>query len=257
MTGPAWFLRRLWWRVPRRHPTEDHLLALVLGTTDESAQTTAATACHLRACGRCESRVSVLTTLLGMMPEVADAGFEDVFTPQRLQAQRSRIRHRLDRLVGKVEPARVLAFPFFGRPFGRLDFRPGRWLWASAAAGLLIGVITGQLVHYRPAATQTTTAASAAVVDAAHPSAAALNSPTGTLDMLDMLDMTGTVALPAPDDDSQAQAFPLTLAEFAQLMAEEGFLGELDLALASYQVSELESIDALTPRVRGLPSNIR
>ena len=64
--------------------------------------------------------------------------------------------------------------------------------------------------------------------------------------------MTGTVALPAPNDSSQAQASPLTLAEFARLMAEEEGLGRLDLALASYQVSELESIDALTPHILDL-----
>ena len=40
-------------------------------------------------------------------------------------------------------------------------------------------------------------------------------------------------------------------------MADEGFLSNLDLALTSYQVSELESIDALTPRVRDLSINIR
>ena len=55
----------------------------------------------------------------------------------------------------------------------------------------------------------------------------------------------------------QTQASPLTLVEFAQLMEEEGFLSNLDLALTSYQVSELESIDALTPRVRDLAINIR
>ena len=260
MTGPAWFLRQLWWRVPMRHLTEDRLLALALGTPNESARTAAATACHLRACRWCESRLSALTTLLETIPEVTDAGFKDVFTPQRLQAQRARIGRRLARLVGTVEPARVLTSPFFGRPLRRLDFHPNRWLAAAAAAGLLLGVITGQLLDDRLTATQTETAVSAAVVDAAPQSGATLGSPAGTLDMLDMLDtldMTGTVALPAPGDDSQAQAVPLTLAEFGQLLEEEGFLLSLDLALASYQVSELESIDALTPRVRDLSSNIR
>ena len=254
MAGPAWFLRRLWQRLPRRHLTDDRLLALALDTTNESMRSSAATACHLRVCRRCESRFSALTTLLATMPHVANAGFEDVFTPQRLQAQRARIGHRLARLVGTVEPARVLAFPFFGRPFERLDFGRGRWLAAAAAAGLLLGVITGQLLHFRPAATQTTTTGSAAVVDATAPSAAALDSSAVTLDMLDM---TGTVALPAPHDDGQTQGSPLTLAEFAQLIEEEGFLGNLDLALASYQVSELESIDALTPRVRDFSSQLR
>lgn len=238
MTGPVWFLRQVWWRLPRRHLTDDRLLACVLGTTAASARTDAATADHLRGCERCKGRFSALATLLETIPAVADAGFQDVFTPQRLQTQRARIGHRLARLVGTVEPARVLAFPFFGQPLGRLD-RPGRWLAAAAAAGLLLGVITGQLLPYREGAIQTATATSS---NAVPPSATAVESPVG------MLDITGTVALPAPND-SQTPASPLTLAEFARLMAEEEGLGNLDLALASYQVSELESIDALTPHV--------
>ena len=230
-------MQRFSWRVPGRHLSEDRLLALALGTTHESTTRTAETAaCHLRTCERCKSRFSALTTLLEAMPEAADAGFEDVFTPQRLQAQRARIGHRLAQLVGKVEPARVLAFPFSGQPFTQLDVRPGRWLVVAAAAGLLLGVTAGRLIHYHPVATA---------------SAANLDGPAGTLDM------TGTIELPPPEGDSQAQVSPLTLDEFERLMAEEEFLGRLDLALTSYQVSELESIDALTPRVRDLSINIR
>jgi|TARA_B100001971_G_C18147559_1_gene513952 hypothetical protein len=47
------------------------------------------------------------------------------------------------------------------------------------------------------------------------------------------------------------------LDEFERVVGEEEFLGSLDLALTSFQVSELESIDALTPRVRELTINIR
>ena len=190
----------------------------------------------------------MMTALLEAMPKVANAGFEDVFTPQRLQAQRAWIRHRLAQLVGAVEPARVLAFPFSGQPIGQLDIGPGRWLAAAAAVGLLLGVSVGQLIHYHPIATRTAIAADTPD-DAAR--SAALDEPTGTFDM------TGTVELPSVDGNSQMRASPLTLVEFARLMAEEGFLSSLDLALTSYQVSELESIDALTPRVRELSVNIR
>ena len=40
-------------------------------------------------------------------------------------------------------------------------------------------------------------------------------------------------------------------------MAQEEFLGELDLSLTSFQGSALESIDALTPHVRDRSVNIR
>ncbi len=249
MTGPDGFVRRMWRRIPQRHLSENRLLALALDTTDETARSAVTAACHLQTCGRCEHRFSTLTTLLEALPEMADAGFEDIFTPQRLQAQRARIGHRLAQLVGTVEPARVLAFPFSGQPLKQLDVRAGRWLAAAAAAGLLLGVTAGQLIHYHPGATRSATATD--TMDDATRSAAALDEPAGTFDM------TGTVELPSADGDSYTQASPLTLVEFEQLMTEEGFLNNLDLALTSYQVSELESIDALTPRVRDLAINIR
>ena len=251
MTGPGWFLRRVWWRVPRRHLLEDHLLAIAVGTTTTTTRvsTWTAAARHLRACAQCESRLTALTTRLRAIPEVADAAVEDVFTPQRLQTQRTRIKHRLAQLVGTVKPARVLSFPFSGRPFRQLGARPGRWLAATAAAGVLLGVTAGQLIHFHPGETRIATVGE--TDDNADRSTAALNRPTGTLDM------TGTVELPPPGGDGQSQTAPLTLDEFATLMTEEAFLGNLDLALTSFRVSELESIDALTPRVRDLSINIR
>ena len=238
MTGPGWFLQRMWWRVPRRHLSEDRLLALALDTTDESSRTTAAAASHLHACEPCANRFSALTPLLKTIREAGDGRFEEVFTPERLRAQRVRIGHRLAQLVGRNEPARVLAFPFCARPLRQVDFRPGRWLAVAAAAGLLLGVTVGQLIHYHPVDTQTA-------------SSAALDPPAGTLDL------TGTIELPSPDGDSQTQASLITLDEFERLMAQEEFLGDLDLSLTSFQVSALESIDALTPRVRDRSINIR
>jgi len=245
--GPGWFSQRIWWQFPRRHPSEDRLLALALGTTN-AARKDAAAASHLRTCGPCEHRFNALSTLVTAMPEVADARFDEVFTPQRLQTQRARIASRLAQLVGRVEPARVLAFPFSRQTRRPFDVRPTRWLAAAAAAGVLLGVAAGQLVHYHPFETQSATAADPA--DAPQ-STAALNRPAGAFDL------TGTVEIPPPDGGTPTQASPLTLMEFAQLMAEEGFLTNLDLALTSHRISQLESIDALTPRVRDLPIDIQ
>jgi hypothetical protein len=183
------------------------------------------------------------------MPEVADAQFDEVFTPQRLQTQRARIAYRLAQLVGRAAPARVLAFPFSRQTRRPFDVRPTRWLAAAAAAGVLLGVTAGQHIHYHPIETQSATAVDPA--DAGPRSAAALNRPAGAFDM------TGTVEFAPPDGGKPTQASPLTLVEFTQLMAEEGFLANLDLALTSHRISELESIDALTPRVRDLPIDIQ
>ena len=130
MTGPGGFLQRLWLRLPQRHLSEDRLLALALGTPDKSTRTAMLAACHLQTCGPCEHRFRMLTALLEAIPKEADAGFRDVFTPQRLQAQRARIEHRLAHLVGAVEPARVLAFPFSCQPLRQFDNGPGRWIAA-------------------------------------------------------------------------------------------------------------------------------
>ena len=249
MIGPSKFLRRLRQRLSQRHLSADRLLALALGSLDAPTRTALAATVHLQTCGSCERRFGKLTALLEAMPRVADAGFEDVFTRQRLRAQRARIGHRLAQLVGTVEPARVLAFPCSGGRLSQFDSGPGRWLAAAAAIGLLLGVTAGQLIHYHPVADRTGIAADTAPKTPG--SAAALDESAGAFDM------TGTVELPPSDIDRQLQVSPLTLVEFAQLTAEEGFLSNLDLALTSYQVSELESIDALTPRVRDLSINIR
>ena len=249
MTGIGGGLRRLWQQLPQRHLSEDRLLALALGTPDTPTRPARAAACHLQTCEACERRFNMLTELLRVVPRVADAGFEDVFTPQRLQAQRARIEHRLAQLVGTVESARVLAFPFSGQRLRQFDTGPGRWLAAATAAGLLLGIAAGQLIHFHPVADRATSAADSA--DATALPAGARDKPAGGFDL------TGTIELPPVGGDDRMQVSPLTLVEFARLTAEEGFLSNLDLALTSYQVSELETIDALTPRVRDLSINIR
>ncbi|HQZ39021.1 MAG: hypothetical protein IT180_12900 [Acidobacteria bacterium] len=74
----------------------------------------------------------------------ADAHFDE----RALEAQRARILQRLDQAGQR---ARVLPFP--GHPAA--GARPGaassrRWISLAAAAGLLIGLVTGQLLHVVP-----------------------------------------------------------------------------------------------------------
>jgi hypothetical protein len=77
----------------------------------------------------------------------AHAEADSHFDERALETQRSRIMARLE-LAG--QRARVLPFP--GASAG---VRPGsghsrRWISAAAAAGLLIGLVTGQLLHVMP-----------------------------------------------------------------------------------------------------------
>ena len=69
--------------------------------------------------------------------------------------------------------------------------------------------------------------------------------------------MTGTVELPPRVDRRGPPRPPLTLSEFEQVMAEAPFFDTLDIALIGLPVTELESIDALTPHVSDLATATR
>ena len=189
-----------------------------------------------------------MRAFLDTLADAAGAPFDELFPPARLQAQRTRIDHRLAQAIGKVEPARVLAFPFRRTPAHRTDRRPGRWTLAATAAGLVLGMVTGQLLHFhRYPAPAPAVDGGVAFQAGAEPRA---EGGSGTLDM------TGTVALPPASTGAAAPA-PLTLSEFEQVMAEAPFFDTLDIALIGLPVTELESIDALTPHVSDLATATR
>jgi hypothetical protein len=73
----------------------------------------------------------------------ADAHFDE----HALEAQRLRI---LQRIEQAGHPARVLRFP--GAPASLAPSAPSnrRWISMAAAAGLLVGLLTGQLLHVMP-----------------------------------------------------------------------------------------------------------
>ena len=173
----------------------------------------------------------------------ARASFDDVFPAARLHAQRARIAHRLARTVGSVEPARVLAFPFRRPHARRRNPRPGRWAAAATAAGLALGMITGQLAH-RHVSPAPAPGGGAAFTTGPEPRAGAT------------LDLSGTIELP-PASTGGAAPEPLSLREFEQVIAEAALLDTLDIATVSLPVTELASIDALTPRVYDPAAAIR
>lgn len=244
----------------RRHLSDDRVLSLALSTSragrsDQTAER------HLDACPDCERRYGHVTAQLDSLPAAASANFDQLFTPARLQTQRARIRRRLDMLVGTAPPTRLLDFPFAGRSLPRLRVLPDRWMLAAIAAALLLGITAGQLIHLYPFDADSGRTVSVQTGDAdwqdgstssvaGQELASASESNLG----LNNLDMTGTVELPPLLGDD---AGPRTLDTFARLMRDEQFLDDLDLALTSAQVSEIASIDALTPRVRDLTINIR
>ena len=74
----------------------------------------------------------------------ADAHFDE----RALEAQRARILQRID-LAG--QRARVIPFPGAAEPVRPVTgSQSRRWISVAAAAGLLIGLVSGQLLHVIP-----------------------------------------------------------------------------------------------------------
>ena len=100
---------------------------------------------HLDRCDICAARAVELGRWLDDVRTVGIEAADRAFPPELLAAQQAQILRKLEQLD---EPARVIAFPAATRAQGRES--SGRrvapaWVGIAAAAGLVIGVIGGQL----------------------------------------------------------------------------------------------------------------
>lgn len=100
---------------------------------------------HLDRCDICAERADLLARWMDELRTDAADLADEVFTPERLQAQQQQVLRRLEQLD---HPARVIAFPAASRPESTSP--SGRrvavsWVGIAAAAGLIIGVISGQI----------------------------------------------------------------------------------------------------------------
>ena len=100
---------------------------------------------HLEHCEDCSRRARELGLWLTDMRAEALAAADDAFPPEKLALQQSQIMRRLEQLDA---PPRVIAFP--AQAVGAPRTNSGRrvapaWLGVAAAAGLVIGVIGGQV----------------------------------------------------------------------------------------------------------------
>ena len=245
MSGSFWFLQQLFWLLPRRHLAEDCLLHIALGTTGRGIRLAAER--HMRSCTGCSDRFGDIKTLVRALPEAVEQDFKVAFPAERLHSQRIRISRRLAQARQLTEPGRMIEFPFAVQPTRQLRLRSMVWLATATAGGLLIGLIGGQLLHFHP--TQTTT------VSQGYESS--LYQPSTSFPIGSTLDITGTIELPTPLADNTARGTSITLGEFEQVISEDELFGDLDLSLTSFQVTGLESIDALTPNVRDIPTTTR
>jgi len=155
------------------------------------------------------------TQLLDTLADAHDAATDEAdasFTPERAAAQRAAIMARL----GATDP-RVLSFPprtiEASQPVRRAASpRPALgWMLTAAAAGLVVGVGTGQGLY-----------------DDWQPGRQAVSQPS----IVSARVISAPVAvLPAVTD------------------LDDAILGEVEFALAERGVDELQPLDALTPRV--------
>ena len=99
---------------------------------------------HLDRCDLCAERALALSRWLDGIQQDAVELADAAFTPEQLAAQQAQIMRRLEQLDS---PARVIAFP----ASTRTDREPGgrrvaaSWVGVAAAAGLVIGVVGGQV----------------------------------------------------------------------------------------------------------------
>lgn len=156
---------------------------------------------HLDNCGICAERAADLNRWLDGVQDAASEAADQAFPAERLAAQQSQILRRLEQLD---EPARVIAFPHQSRS-SETDRERRRvapvWVGAAAAAGLVIGVIGGQVsARLSPAATPPSAVAAPVVETPADAPEGRYGSPfeweldrvtPGTLSLLD--DVTPTM----------------------------------------------------------------
>lgn len=191
------------------HPSEDQLLALVVGLDAASPDVIPADADHVWGCAICTMRAQALHAWVRDMAPAAAAEADAMFPASRLASQRDAILRKIE----ADQSGRVIPFPAGIAPAGPgRVFHPRRWIAGAAAAGLIVGLLTGRLLwNEQPGLTRNR--------------------------------VRSTVA---------ASQYTRQIPRLENAMAhpEEAFLTEVELALQSPRLDELQAIDALTPRVK-------
>ena len=134
----------------------------------------------------------------------ACADVDAVFDDKALEQQRHKI---LDKLAHLGHPARVIRFPNAAQGDVASGAINRRWISVAAAAGLIIGLLGGQLVHLVPQQRRL--------------------SPMAT-----------SIAPSAP---SQPQFLPISAS------IDDGLLDEIEVAMQARGSAELHALDELTP----------
>ena len=166
---------------------------------------------HLAQCDACAVRYTQLVVESDSLRDVAFAQADDVFDDAMLDAQRTRI---LDRLAHLGQTARVISFPAKTREAVLPVSSNGRrWISVAAAAGLIIGLLAGQLLHFVP------------------------TSPLNTRE--DTLSMQSAGRAGSPSIVPASATSPL--------LSDDELMEEVEAAIELRRAQSLRAIDALTP----------
>jgi hypothetical protein len=199
-----------------QHLPTDRLTALAFiarAPQDRSAESADETLAfeHLAHCDECAGRYTQLVVDADSLRDVAFAQADEVFDDAMLDAQRTRI---LDRLAHLGQTARVISFPAKPREAVLPVSSNGRrWISVAAAAGLIIGLLAGQLLHFVPTSPRNTREDTLSMQ-----SAGRTNSPSI---------VPASATLPALSDDE--------------------LMEEVEAAIELRRAQSLRAIDALTP----------
>lgn len=179
---------------------------------------------HLDRCETCASRATAIGRWLDELTLAGQTATDGIFTAERRQTQQAQILRRLEQLDA---PSRVLSFPSITAVTGTLDGARRRvapaWVGVAAAAGVLVGVIGGQLPHWM--------------------------SP----DVIAPTEATTAEPVAAPGEDDAANALAANSAEMAAEWEAAFAWGDRDFFRP--QVESLEPFDALTPSAQDLVLN--
>jgi hypothetical protein len=128
-------------RLADRHLRDDVLVEI---WTAPGSDRSPANDPHLTSCAHCRARYSALGAWLEDIRLDAYVEADEAMSAERLAAQQAHILRRLEALE---RPARIIAFPKTSRPqIGPRRAVP-RWVPTAAAAGLVIGLATGQFLQ--------------------------------------------------------------------------------------------------------------
>jgi hypothetical protein len=194
------------WTTRHQHPDERAIMLAALDPPDALEPSVNG---HLAACDRCRTAVAEARALWNDARANAEADADAAFSEVVLDRQRT---HILRRLEQHGHPARVIRFPVsaLGRSGPRATTH--RWVAAAAAAGLIVGVVTGRFLPNRAGAPAPRSASVA--------------------------------TQPAP-----ARALATPRAGEHGVEPEEAFLVDLEMAAASPRIEPLQALDAMTPRM--------